>query len=704
MLFTLNFESITLYKELSMKWIFPLAFIFSVSHANEAPLTVVDASEVRIQLDRPLFIEFSNKSWNKDSKSIDSGRLLLRDSQSQQVYLVEMRETNENSSTFKGQYQLDANTQFTQATVQVFIPPQGQDASEKIDLKKLVQDGVATRKPYFFRIQNKEQRITVFNSKDQALEAYRYFIRSGQSAQVVNPNLLETQARAQLEKQKLDDIKKQAENKKLIASQALLLEKQMQERIEAQKLMDQAQKQQKKLKAQDLANQALTAYNEEKFDQASQLFDQALELDPENQSFYFQYGVSLYRIDKYEKSTAYLNQVPKSELDNQKYLFLGLNHLKLQNWDLAFNSFEQIKNDKDLGPTANFYLGIIDFSNEKLETSQKYFEQVLDTSNDAKMDQAAENYIEQILNLKRYRELQSKKWTLTGNLGMSYDSNILTVSPNIIATDLAGFRTNYGVNLEFRPVYTEKHEFLGQISFSDIYSMSSSFQAKSEFQNVDPQSMGFILPYRWKGSIGNRTAQIGVTPSLRQTVMNADQVGGREIILQSTGVTTDLTLVQSEKLTGIYALELRSDDSKTISADEDKQDALFMGFNSTFTYFFDDQNPSKAYLFDAGVGLNNATGINQKYTSVNLGAGLLQPGLFKALWITKINVTQKAFTQHVSRRADTLLTATLLMQKQIKEKLQASGIFMYNQNISNISSLAYDQFMLMGQLTWQTSF
>lgn len=687
-----------------MKWILLFFLNLSVSHANEAPLTVVDASEVKIQLDRPLLIEFSNKAWNKNPKLVDTGRLLLRDSQSQQVYLVEMRETALNSGQFKGQYQLDANTKFTQATVQIYIPPQAQDQSEKLDLNSMVQDGVATRKPYFFRVQNGEQKITVYHSKDQALEAYRYFVRSGQSAQVINPNLLETQARAQLEKQKANEAKRQAEVQNQIANQALLLEKQMRERMEAQKLMDQAQRQQQKLKAQELANQALAAYNEENFEQAAQLFDQAIELDPENQSFYFQYGVSLYRTEKFEKSAAYLNQVPPSNLDNQKFLFLGLNHIKLQNWNLAFSAFEQIKNDKDLGPTANFYLGIIDFSNEKLDSSQKYFEQVLETSSDPKMDQAAENYIEQILNLKRYRALQSKKWTLTGNLGMAYDSNILTVSPDIVATDLVGFRTNYGANLEYRPIYTEKHEFLGQVSFSDIYSMSSNFQAKSEFQNVDPQSIGIILPYRWKGSLGKRTAQIGITPAIRQTSMNADQVGAREVILQSMGVTTDLTLVQSEKLTGIYSLEVRSDDSKTQSAAEDNQDALFMGLNSTYTYFFDEQNPSKAYLFDAGLGLNNAAGINQKYTSLNLGAGLLQPGFFKALWITKINVTHKAFSQHVTNRADTLVTATLLMQKQIKEKLQASGIFMYNQNLSNVTSLAYNQFMLMGQLTWQTSF
>lgn len=687
-----------------MKWILLFCLNLSVSHANEAPLTVVDASDVKIQLSRPLYIEFSNKSWNKNSKEIDTGRLLLRDSQSQQVYLVEMRETAANSGEFKGQYQLDANSKYNQATVQIYIPPQSSEQSEKLDLNRMVQDGVATRKPYFFRVQNKEQRITVFQSKEQALEAYRYFVRSGQSAQVINPNLLETQARAQIEKQKQEEAKRQADIQSQIANQALLLEKQMRERIEAQKLMDQAQRQQQKIKAQELANQALTAYNEEKFDQAAKLFDQAIELDPDNQSFYFQYGVSLYRIEQFEKSAAYLNQVPASNLDNQKFLFLGLNHLKLQNWNLAFSAFEQIKNDKELGPTANFYLGIIDFSNEKLDSSQKYFEQVLDTSTDAKMDQAAENYIEQILNLKRYRELQSKKWTLTGNLGMAYDSNILTVSPDVVATDLAGVRTSYGVNLEYRPIYSEKHEFLGQISFSDLYSMNTGLQPKSEFQNVDPQSVGLILPYRWKGTIGKRTAQVGVTPTIRQTSMNADQVGGREVILQSTGVTTDLSLVQSETLTGTYALELRNDDSKTDSAEEDNQDALFIGLNSTYTYFFDAENPSKAYLFDAGLGLNNAAGVNQKYTSLNLGAGLLQPGFFKALWITKLNVTHKTFGQHVANRADTLVTATLLMQKQIKDKLQASGILMYNQNISNVTTLAYNQFMLMGQLTWQTSF
>lgn len=680
-----------------------LSFFSTWSQASDAP--VVDASKIKIDLRNALYVDYTSRAWNRDSSAQDSAFLIIRDANSGQLFSLEMRETEPNSSRFVGQYRLGANQNSTgEATVEVYVPPQKLRNNDKRSqiVAQMIRDGIILRKPYFFRMESGRQRITVYDSKTQALEAYRYFVRTGQSAQVLNPNLLETQARAQLQAEAEQKAQQEAAGQIALAEQERLLKRQTAEREARQRQLSEQQRREQRERAKRIAAEALALYNQQNFAEASKKFEQSIELDPSDTSFYFQYGVTLYRLDKNEKSIAYLNQAEDAPT-HEKDLFLGLNYLKIKNNDSAYTAFERIATHPELGPTGVFYMGIIDFSKENLDQAQLHFEKVLEISKDPKMDQAADNYIEQILNLKRYRELQSKKWTLTGTLGFGYDSNILTVSPDVVASDLSGFRTSYGGNLEYRPIFTEKHEFLGQFSISDIYSLNSSFQGSADLQNVDPQLIGLVLPYRWKGELRGKTAQVGVTPAFRTLFMNADGAGQREQILNSSGVTTDVTTINSEKLTSIYALELRIDDSLTSTAGDDNADATYLGFTGTYT-IKDSVDASKAWLSDFGLATNAAQGRNQKYHQISVGGGFLQPGYFKALWIAKLAATHKMYFETDDGRADTLLNATVVAQKQLAEKVQGSMIFSANQNSSNQAALNYNQFLLMGQVNWQTSF
>lgn len=683
-----------------LKYFIPLA-ITQPLLANEKEIPILDARHIKIDLKKSIFVDYQSKAWNKNPDQEDSAFLVLRDAVSGQTLSLEVRETEPNSSLFVGQYQLDFKSTQSEFTLEVYSPPQSlkNDTNKIAQITNLIKEGILLRKPYFFRVENQKQKITLFDSKSQALEAYRYFIRTGQSAQVLNPNLLEAQARAQIESPPLVIVKPETD----ISNYEAILLKQKMEREEAQKKLSEEKRKAQALEAQKASDLAMSYYQKEQIKEALEKFDQALALDPTNKSFYFQYGVTLYRLNQHEKSLAFLNQID-SKTKPERDFFIGLNHLKLEENEKALNSFALLSNHPELGAPSTFYRGVIEFSRENLDPAQAHFEKVLESSKDPKMDAAADNYIEQILNLRKYKELQSKKWTLTGNLGLNYDSNILTVSPDALPLDLNGFRALYGFSIEYRPIFTEKHEFLTQLTMGDMYSVDSTLQSNSTFQNTDPLSLQLTLPYRWKGKINEKVSQVGVTPSLKSAQMNADGVGQREEILQSIGVTTDLTLVSSADKTQNYAVELRQDDSKISTTENENQDATYLGLLGTWTRFIDPNDQSKALIWDAGLGLNLAQGSNQKYQSLSLGAGYLQPGYWKALWIGKLGLTFKNFSEHSNSRQDVLLTGLVLAQKQINSHLQASGSLSYNKSQSNIEAVTFDQFILMAQLTWQTSF
>jgi len=669
------------------------------------PIAITDASKIKIDLTKPIVVDYQSKSWNRTPNEVDSAFLILKDTISKQLVSLEMIETATNTAHFVGTFRLDRKQKNTEATLEIYLPPQNTkiDSTQIQVVAQMINDGILIRKPYFYRQERGQQRITIYDSKTQALEAYRYFVRTGQSSQVINPNLLENTARSQTEasmfsSQNLSEM----ESLDTIAQEEMALQQRRYEKLQQVEKLSEASKKLRQVESTRAAQKGLDLYKKDQFEMALKEFEKAIELDPMNKDFYFQYGVTLFRLNQFEKSIAYLNlsNTPNPE----KNLFLGLNYLKLKKPELAYSSFSSIQSDPNLGATAKFYMGIIDYNNETYESAQKLFEEVLEQSKDPQIDQAAENYIEEILNIKRFKEFQTRKWTFTGTLGGTYDSNILTVSPNAVPTDLSGFRASYTFNLEYRPIFTPSHEFLGQISVSDLYSVDRSFRGSSTLQNVDPQVIQFVLPYRWKGKIQDKVSQIGVTPVWRYIQMNADAIGTREEILSSLGIITDLSLAQTEKLNSLYALEVRQDNSKTISLPYDNQDALYVGLSTTQTYFFDGNDKSKAFLGDFGVATNNAQGQNQKFHAITLGGGYLQPGYFQSLWIAKLTFTHRNFHEHLTGRKDNVLNATILAQRQINSELQSSFMFGVTNNQSTLSILSYTQFILMGQLTWQKAF
>ncbi len=659
----------------------------------------VDARSIRINLKKSIIIDYSSPSWNKSPDKIDFGLLIMKDIHSDQLISVEMQETSTDSSVFFGKYQIDLSKNDSQGTLEMYIPPQNLNADTQrfVKINKLIKDNILLRKPYFYRIEGDKQKITLYDSKLQALEAYRYFLRADTSSKMPLQNqALETKAMAQVDKLTSQNMAQAQDEAKLD------LIKQKQEREKEQALLSEKLIAENKAKAASLAKLALEKYNKQNFQEALNLFDQSMALDPSNNSFYFQYGVTLFKLDRFEKALTYLQLDRASENKEQDY-FIALSYLKLDQKDKAKENFTKLAQDKSLGPIATFYLGIIDMSQENFESAKNHFQIVLDTSTDNQLDQQAENYIEQIANILKYKELQKNRWTLTGNIGAQYDSNILTVSPDVVSTDLSGFRTTYGFNLEYRPIYSEKSEFAINLMYSDIYSTTSSLQPSSQFQNIDPLTTGVTAPFKRRGKLFDLPSQWGVTPYFKTIQMNADGIDTREAILQSTGVTLDTTLVQSDKVLHSTGLDLRQDNSFSSSSGDNDQDASYLGLTYALTQFTDD-NQKEAWIKEASLGLNSATGKNLRYYLAGFNLGYLVPGYWDALWVAKVGVTHKNYSESTLGRQDNLLSLNLISQKKLSNTLQFSGGLIFNSSLSNIDSYKYNQFVILSQLIWQKAF
>ena len=451
----------------------------------------------------------------------------------------------------------------------------------------------------------------------------------------------------------------------------------------------------------------MALYNQQKYVEAESKFVQSTELDPSNNSYNFQYGATLYRNEKYNKSLVMLDLANGPSVNsNEKLFFKGLNHIKLQEFESAKKEFGDVKDSKDkqLSGTAAFYIGVIQFQKEELDEAKTNFEFVLDNSTDPKLDQQAESYIEQIANIMIFKENAKKKFILSASVGASYDSNILSTSNSQIAsgdaTNLAGYRMPYSVGIEYRPIYTENHEFSLQINYSDMYSLDDKFKSSATFQSQDPLSLTVKLPYKYKSIIFGKPFQLGVNAGYDTLKMNADGVGPREAIVNSTYVSNENVVVMADDYFASYNLELRSDESLTdAAASEDESSASRISFSTSHTRFVDSKK-TKANIYDFGFSMNSAEGENQKYQKIDLGYSYMNPVLTDSTLITKLGAHYQNYPEHLVGRKDTDIGLTVTLSKPLNPSTGLAVVANYTSNSSSLETSSYNKYSVMAVVSW----
>lgn len=658
--------------------------------------TFTDARQIKIPLTGPLEIRYRQDAWNQDPLKPDRSYFLVRNLVNDTIFVIELVETSGNSNVFTAQV-LPQQTASSLVTLEFYLPLKNKILnSENLSYETgLIRKGLGLRKPYFYRIENGNKVITIYDSKSEALEAYRYFIRTGQSRDLLNPNILENQAQGMMEGPWAPRLKQVAE----IEGQ---LDRSL--RLESEKQMKLSEKEiaQRKALAEEKMQQGLALYQQDQYQEAIKLFEEGLKLDPTNRRALLEMGATYYRLDMCEKAIAYLNLSETDRVDEKQY-FLGSCYLKLQRHDLAYEAFKSLRNSPKWKGASYFYLGLIDFQNENWSQARENFYKTLETSQDEDLDQAANAYLKQAEQMIELQEQRKKQFTLTGTLGFQYNSNILSIAPNALPTDLNGYRVNYGFSGEWRPVFNQKNEFLVQAQISDLSSFDSNMQKKTVFNNYDPLTFQIQFPYRWKGMFFDSSSLVSTSPFFRSLQMDPLGTGSRSELLSSVGIMNDLSLQANDRIFSLYALELRKDQFYATTTPDNDQNALFMGLSST-QIILPLQGESYQWLLELNLGFNQAQGRDQRYQQLLLGGGFMRPGFWGELWIAKLQWTYRNFFEHTTGRNDQFTNLQFLAQKKLSSVLQASALISYGNNQSNFSSAAFDQWLLMGQLVWQTRF
>lgn len=669
---------------------------------NEEPKKLI------IDTKKPIRLDYHAKAWNKNPNVSESYSLLLREAKSGKLARIEVNETSPNSAQFVGYYSVSWDE--SEITPEVYALPTGTTKNfESSKVEQMINDGYLTRKPYFLRSENGLQTISIYDSKEQAISAFDSYRKTLSGKPIVDAAALEAQRKAQalLEAKRIADLAKLQELERIRLEQDENRRKE--ELLRQQALLDAAEKARRQKLAQQLAQEALVLFQQSKLEEAEAKFSKAVELDPSNNSFYYQYGVTLYKNDKFQKSIVVLQNANGTGFNpNERDYFLGLNYMKLKDYEKAHSTFTALKDkqDKTLSPSAAFFAGVIDFQKEKYDQAKSSFEFVLDNSSDPKMDEQAENYIEQIANIKAFLAEKAKKFILTLNLGLNYDSNILSVSNSqaeSYPTDLAGYRWTYGGSGEYRILYTEKYEFSGILTASDMYSTNKSFAAETSFQNTDPLVLNLNFPLKYKGMALSKPFQGSVAAGYETINMNADATGSREVIVNSTILKTDATFVMSDDWFSQYGLEMRQDKSLLTTGEDDSPSANKLTFSTTNT-LFQDKKKTTAYIGELSYAATNAGGRNQRNTKIDAGLTYMWPWKWDTVATAKLGAYVADYPDHSTGRKDTDYSLTTGLRKPINEKLSAVVSANYTVNDSTQDSSAYKKYSIVTSLSWNTSF
>lgn len=691
-----------------LKALFRLSFfitLFALIHHTSASAQIV------IDSIRPILIDYTSPTWNQKPNSNEIHAILFRDGKSGKMARVLMTETGNNTGVFHATYNISWGTQEISPELYIVSEDLLKSAEQMKKIEKNIADGTLFRKSTFVRGNAKGQNlITIYDTKEQALKAFEDYQKIRVNKPPVDPAALEAQANAKLELER----KMRLENSLKSEVARSVLEKDLRGKIANDKSkyqqLNPAEKAKNNQRAKEIAAEGMKLYQAEKYTESEKKFEQAASLNPTDPSYYFQYGVCLYRNEKYSQSIVVLRVAEGPNVNAvEKEYYQGLDYFKMKDLESAQKHFINVKakNDKSLSPSSSFFSGIINFQKENYDGAKSDFEYVLDQSSDPALDKQAEAYIEQIANAMAFKKEQSKKYLVTLTAGVMYDSNVSSTGRTLMSaltTDAYGIHDSLSGTLEYRPVYTQKHEASISLSASNSWSHEVDFDANKTFQNADPLVIDIAVPYKYKGLLFGKGYQMGAKFTLESIDMNADAKGDPERVIESKIFANDHTFVMSENWFSTYAIELRRDESKlTLTDTNDDASANKISLTTT-QIFFQNQKKTEAWIGNFGLSRNSADGKNVNFNRYDIGATYMMPGVWDTTWTANLAYYNVVYPDISSNRADSDYASTVSVRKPINESLAASITASYAMNVSNVPANDYDKYFILTNLTYTGAF
>lgn len=658
-------------------------------------------------------INYGYAPWNKSPSQQDAGSLILREGANGRLVQIHLAESDVTSALFTGLYSISFQS-VERLKIEFYTPPQEllDSVNGMKKIASMIGNGQLRRNPFVLRrTPAGAQTIEIFDTREQAQQAIKAY-RAEQQVQGLQ--------NAKFPSDQQIDLAKMTEEVKLkAAAAAAAAERVRQEQIEAQKLaallakekaLSDAERALKKKEAEQLATEGLVFFRENKFAEATEKFLKAVELDPENRAYYFQFGVALYKTGNANKSLIYLN-LADGPLVNQveKNFFIALNYFSLKEFANAIQSFEKVVAAKspEMSPAAQFYIGLVQFEEKKWDKARSAFQAVLDTSNDPQLDKKAETYIEQILRLQQFEAERSRKWQFSATLGEQFDSNVTQASDSTLSqgtqSNVEGYRSLLQGSGRYRPVYNETREFAIQTDVLLMYTFDKNFQHNTTLRNADPLVVNLTAPWTRKGLLFGKGHKLDIIPGYETIWMSAEENTNKEIISSFILNTTNMFVI-NERLYSNYNLELRRDQNKLNSAtgDDDSTAIKAKLINSNLHFLWEEK--TKILTSEASLTFNQAQGKNVTYNRVDFSVGYIQPFYKETSATCKLAYFYLNYPLKSDNRLDHSYTLTAGLSKKLNDTFSTGLLANYNINNSTTDTYTFKKWTALLTLSALTAF
>jgi tetratricopeptide (TPR) repeat protein len=658
-------------------------------------------------------INYAYVGWNRAAIKFDSGSLIMREGNTGRLIQVHLEETEPDSARFSGLYSISFQS-IEKLKVEFYVPSQA--LLETVDGMKsigsMIASGKLARRPFILRrTPTGSQNIEIFDTREQAQMAMRA-LRAEQQVQGLQNKKFPSD-------QQLDMARITAEMQVKAALAAAAVERIRQEQLETQKLaealakqaaLSKAEQERREKEAAVLATNALKQFKEEKFKESSENFGKAVDLDPDNHSYYFQYGVALYKIEFFNKALSFLRIADGPDVNQvERDFFVALCHFRIKEFDSAVTAFDKVIAAKqpETSSAALFYKGVVRFEQKNWDEAREAFQTVLDTSSDTQLDQRAENYIEQILRIQMFETERKRKWQFSTTFGGQYDSNVTLASDSTLSqgsqTKVDGFRSLVMGSGRYRPVYDETREFAAQLDVLYMYTLDSGFQYLQTLRNADPLVATLTLPWTRKGLLFGKGHKLDVTPGYESITMSVEDNTSKEIISSYLLNITNL-FVMNDKLFSNYNLELRSDQNKLASqnGDNDSSATKVKLLNSNLHFLGDKR--LEIVTSEVALTLNQAVGKNAVYNRLDLAVGYIQPFYWETSGTVKLGYYYLNYPLKSNNRIDHSYTITAGISKKLNDTFSTGFVGTYNIVNSTDNSYTLKKWTAMVTLSALTAF
>lgn len=666
-----------------------------------------------------LLVEYASAPWNRSASKVDSAHIFVKKKGSSRLVKVLVEETAPDSSLFQGKFSIDFDDQSVANAVEVYVPPLEMRADEKSmqAFSGKVNKGEVQPSPALVRNEDGAHQIDVYDTESQLQTAQGIQERKQVAVEMLQ-EAEKAEPPADSATTKGSELVNEAAQIASVAAQAVSKEalRLRQSQLEAQRRalqkqrmaeLSQAAQEEKKMKASDLARRGLEAYDAGNYPLAERLFGLSIQMDPTDDSFYFMYGVSLYRNENLDKALIYLRQADGDIPNNiERLYYMGLIHYRLNEYGPAAEYFRsvQITRAPVLAPSSAFYLGVSEMVMDNLDAASAAFQWVLDNSQDPALDRRAEEYLEKIASILQNRRVMARKWIVNARGGVGYDSNILLTPDNgdsstSTASDEGGARLLLMGDATRYLRMRESYDWSTKFATTYLYSIDSDFSRADPWQNT------LSLIYNRKGAGEDKKAYAySIKPFYQNLFMDAESTGTRENVLNTFGVSNDFTFYEKAEYYVLYGFSLQKDDSLLDSSTGDEDaDAMLYTFKNSHTLFLDKAR-KRAVLTNINLSYNDAAGKNKLYYKVEAGATYMAP--FErwkdSTWSAGLTAYKLRYPDADDGRRDTNITLTTTLTKNLNRKWSATGLGTYSSNTSNVASSHYSKFtaMVIGSYNW----